>query len=91
MPKPTRPVVLVSDASPQWMPMRTRTWVPAGQNVSGKSALHFDGAAGTGTGGRKDGEKAVSLGAYLLSAVGGEGGPDHFVVLGQSVGISLVA
>jgi hypothetical protein len=30
MPKPTRPVVLVSDASPQWTPVRTRTWVPAG-------------------------------------------------------------
>jgi len=59
--------------------------------MGGKSALHFDCAAGTGTGRGEHGEKAVSLGTYFLSAVGGEGGSDHSVVLRKGFGVRTVA
>lgn len=62
-------------------------WPPMG----GKSALHFDGGRGAGTGRGEHGEKAVSLGANLLAAMGGEGGADNCVVLGQGLGIGTVA
>src|SRR5271170_5956653 len=59
--------------------------------MGGKGALHFDRGGGTSTGRGEHGKKAVSLRAYLLTAVGGERGSDHFEVLGQSLGIHTVA
>ena len=44
--------------------------------MGGKSALHFNRGPRAGTRRREHGEKAVSLSAYLLTAVGGEGGAD---------------
>lgn len=62
-------------------------WPPVG----GKGALHFYRGRRTGTRRREHSEKAVPLGTYLLTAVGGKRGADHFVVLGESLGIRTVA
>jgi hypothetical protein len=59
--------------------------------MGGKSALHFDCGAGTSAGRGEHGKETVSLRAYLLTAVSCERGADHFVVLGQSLGIRRVA
>ena len=59
--------------------------------MGGKGALHFDTGGGTSTGRGEHGKKAVPLRAYLLTAVGSECGSDHFVVLGQSLGIHTLA
>jgi len=60
-------------------------------HMGGKSALHFDGGPCTSTGREEHGKKAVSLRAYLLTAVRGKRCADHFVVLGQSLGICTIA
>ena len=80
--RPTKPVAVL-DASPVYIPIRTRTCSPPGQVHAARARCISIAAATQADRRREHGEERVPLGIHFLTVVIGKTRPDQRVVVGK--------